>query len=181
MRVVFIISILFVVNYVFAQQNDSFSLIEGVVLDSESKEEIPFADISVVNKDGSLTCITQTDFDGSFQVSTDIIFDSLVVDYAGYKSEKVLKGNGDSIFLNTDTIKEVIYTSYYCFRKSCRNNKSEPIEVIKLQETKTIRNPFDEVEKDVCGMIVTIVSESEDLNLGARGYFNEQDIKNMPW
>ena len=180
MRVLFFISALFVFNYVFSQQNDSFTLVEGVVLDGKSKEEIPFATIRVF-KEGSIAFVAHTEFDGLFQVIVDNAIDSLIIDCVGYMRERVLKENSDSIFLNVDTVTVVEKTTYSHIKKSCRNNESEPIEEIKWQETRVIKDPFDEVGTIICGTVTTIVEESEDLNLGAGGYFNEQDIKNMPW
>ena len=67
----------------FSQKNGSTTLIKGTVVDSQTKETIPFANVQIVNT----TIGTTSDVDGNFTLDVKKMPLRLKISFVGYKSE----------------------------------------------------------------------------------------------
>ncbi|MFZ1291171.1 MAG: TonB-dependent receptor [Melioribacteraceae bacterium] len=92
-------------SFIFSQQNDSLIIINGIIIDSQTNELLPFANVGVKNSVQGAS----SDFNGKFIIKINPSSDELIFSYVGYKTlsskiENLKKDQLNIIFLNPISI-----------------------------------------------------------------------------
>ena len=95
----------------FSQLATSQKQIQGIVIDSQTKEPLPFATVITNSNSGTLT-----DINGKFKITSQIAFKSINISYVGYKTTSVFINPNDTYInvklkQNIENLKEIVVTA----------------------------------------------------------------------
>ena len=145
---------LFVVLGIKAQPSSSHTVIKGVVIDSISREPLPFA---LITLKGS-TVGAQSDEEGKFELSTSSDFKSVNVSYMGYSTKNIAVSKGKSNSIVVELVSEGVSLQEFTVKpgreKYSRKNNPAVAFMEKLRDMKDEYSPknhdcysYDKYEK----------------------------------
>lgn len=145
---------LFVVLGIKAQPSSSHTVIKGVVIDSISREPLPFA---LITLEGS-TVGAQSDEEGKFELSTSSDFKSVNVSYMGYSTKNIAVSKGKSNSIVVELVSEGVSLQEFTVKpgreKYSRKNNPAVAFMEKLRDMKDEYSPknhdyysYDKYEK----------------------------------
>ncbi|MBK7106408.1 MAG: TonB-dependent receptor [Ignavibacteriae bacterium] len=163
-------------SFQIAQSNDSTKFINGIILDSQTNEPLPFANIGINN----FSLGTSSDVDGKFSMKINSKSAELIFSYVGYKTSTIKLENLKSdevnfIFLNPISINLQEVTVF--------SNSSNPSELTQLsnlslqsERIREISSAMPDILRSVQALPGVVVNNEFKADFNVRGGNQDENL-----
>ncbi|MBI1931204.1 MAG: carboxypeptidase-like regulatory domain-containing protein, partial [Ignavibacteriales bacterium] len=170
-------ALFFIINYsFFAQGNVSLNALNGIVIDSQTNEPLPFANIAVLNS----TIGTTTNEKGFFSLALKDENSTFIISYVGYNSLTVFSENFNKNTLNIFTLtpKNINLQEVTIFANNLSTEELTQLSNISMQSEiiREISSGMPDILRSVQSLPGVVVNNEFKADFNVRGGNHDENL-----